>query len=98
MAMPDRPTDLIPSLYGDAGLAKLLEDPPSLRSSGFNLQSGGNLETIDGVVTARAHHKVQMLDRAGIFAAVVPGDRSFLSGSQRRRAARKTQDQYAHAG
>jgi Putative DNA-binding domain len=78
MATPGRTADLVPKLFGDRGLTSLLRDPPSLRQSGFNLQTGGNLETLEGATMARSGNNALVLDPTGPFAAVVPGDRSFL--------------------
>jgi Putative DNA-binding domain len=78
MATPGRAVDLVPKLYGEGGLTRLLTDPPSLRQSGFNLQTSGNLETLDGAPMARSSNSALVLDPSGPFAAVVPGDRRFL--------------------
>jgi hypothetical protein len=77
-AVPGRAVDLVPRFYGEEGLARLLGDPPSLRPSGFNIDTYGNVEPFPNGIIARVSNKALRLETDGVLVAAVPGDRSFL--------------------
>lgn len=81
-AVPLPPSEL-QTLFrgGDGGIRKLLERPPTLRASGWDLETGGESQAIRGqmVRVANGDRKILELYRDGTFVFVCRADDWFLA-------------------
>lgn len=77
-ALPPASGGMIEGFFDEGGPAAALGDPPSVRSTGFNLRMGGEREVVEGGVVYRRRSRLVWLDPDGLFTVAGEGTREFL--------------------
>jgi hypothetical protein len=77
-AFPIQGPQQLPAFYSYEGIRGALTNPPSLRTSGFNLRTGLEPDLVDGSLVSRARGRLVAIHPSGITTGVHRADRDGL--------------------
>ena len=85
VAIPSAPVQLRGFLDRDGAVANEVERPPSLRQYGFDLDAGGQVQLVEGMVRRSVLPDYKLLEvwRDGVVQFIARGDQDFLAWGRR---------------